>query len=335
MAFAGLSYVWRRPKSVGPWPANRARYSNRRWRMKPGARLADPFGTANDRVKMNPPRGSDSLDEPAGPIDPDVSILAVRHADRRPLALLANYSLHYVGGTAGPEVSADYFAMFADAVQAQLRADRQDPPFVGIMSNGTSGNINNIDFRRPAERSEPYAQMRKVAHVVAQRAADAYATIAFRNDATLAVDERRVRVGTRTPSAADVTRARQILGAAAGAELTKLEEIYARETVLMENWPDEVETVVQAVRIGELGIATLPCEVFVETGLAIKAESPLPTTFTIELANDYRGYLPTAEHHALGGYETWRARSSYLNAEAEEILRRTALELLSRVAGGV
>jgi hypothetical protein len=26
--------------------------------------------------------------------------------------------------------------------------------------------------------------------------------------------------------------------------------------------------------------------------------------------------LPTPEHHALGGYETWRARSSYLEVEA-------------------
>ena len=32
----------------------------------------------------------------------------------------------------------------------------------------------------------------------------------------------------------------------------------------------------------------------------------------VSLANAYHGYLPTPEHHALGGYETWRARSSYL-----------------------
>ena len=31
----------------------------------------------------------------------------------KPLALLANYSLHYVGGTRANEISADYFAVFA------------------------------------------------------------------------------------------------------------------------------------------------------------------------------------------------------------------------------
>ena len=57
----------------------------------------------------------------------------------RPLALLANYSLHYVGGVGSGDLSADYFGAFADGIQQLLGADRQDPPFVGIMSNGTSG----------------------------------------------------------------------------------------------------------------------------------------------------------------------------------------------------
>ena len=59
-----------------------------------------------------------------------------------------------------------------------------------------------------------------------------------------------------------------------------------------------------------------PCETFVEIGLEIKKQSPLKPTFTIELANGYNGYLPTPEQHKLGGYETWRARSSYLEVDA-------------------
>ena len=101
---------------------------------------------------------------------------------------------------------------------------------------------------------------------------------------------------------------------------------------MLNEYPSEVETLVQAIRIGELGIATSPCETFVETGLAIKAASPLKPTFTIELANDYRGYLPTAEHHALGGYETWRARSSYLEVDAEAKIRAAILKQLEAVA---
>jgi hypothetical protein len=46
------------------------------------------------------------------------------------------------------------------------------------------------------------------------------------------------------------------------------------------------------MRIADLGIAAIPCEVFAEIGLAIKHESPSKQTFTIELANGYNGYLP-------------------------------------------
>src|SRR5262249_62296839 len=68
---------------------------NRRWKMKPDVVNPDPFGGTTDQVKMNPGRQNPGLLEPAGPIDPEVSILSIRGADDKPLALLANYSLHY------------------------------------------------------------------------------------------------------------------------------------------------------------------------------------------------------------------------------------------------
>ena len=71
---------------------------------------------------------------------------------------------------------------------------------------------------------------------------------------------------------------------------------------------------------------------FAETGLAIKAASPLEPTFVMELANQYNGYLPTRRQHGLGGYETWRAKSSYLSTDSEPKIRATLLNLLNDVA---
>src|SRR6185503_19198919 len=102
--------------------------------MKPGSIPPDPFGGTNDLVKMNPPMGSSVLIEPAGPIDPEVCFISLQTVDGRAMALLANYSLHYCGGVGGGTISADYFGAFADRIQQLLGADRQDPPFVGIMS---------------------------------------------------------------------------------------------------------------------------------------------------------------------------------------------------------
>ena len=304
---------------------------NRRWRMREGAIGADPFGRSFDQVRMNPPRASDDLLEPAGPIDPQLAILAIETDQGHPLALLANYSLHYVGGTGAGHVSADYFGVFANRVQQLLEAERLDPPFVGIMSNGTSGNINNIDFRQSGESLPPYAQMQIVAHRLAERAIEAYRQVDFRSHVPLDMREARLTLKRRLPAADEIARAKHILSQAHGSKLNTVEEIYARETVLMADWPSTIDTLVQAVRIGDLGIAAIPCEVFVETGLAIKEQSPLRPTFTIELANDYAGYLPTAEHHRLGGYETWRARSSFLEVEAESIVRTKVLQLLGEL----
>jgi hypothetical protein len=304
---------------------------NRRWKMRDGVKLIDPFGRV-DHVRMNPPVASPDLIEPSGPIDPQIGVLSVRDAQGRPLALLANYSLHYVGGVPGGDVSADYYGAFAARLAQLMASDRVDPPFVGIMSNGTSGNINNINFRQAAEAQPPYAQIRKVAELTAVEAARVASAIEYHDWVPLAMREAPLRLGRRSTPKDDVARAKFILSQAKGMSLEGVEQIYARETVMLNEYPPYIETLLQAIRIGELGIATSPCETFVETGLAIKSESPLKPTFTIELANDYGGYLPTAEHHALGGYETWRARSSFLEVEAEAKVRRKLLELLNEVA---
>src|SRR5690606_5123852 len=138
---------------------------NRRWHMKPGTPLPNPFG-GQDQVKMNPGVGNPNLLKPAGPVDPEVPVISLQTLDGAPIALLANYSLHYVGGTGRGEVSADYYGMFATRIGELLGVDRspQHPPFVGMMTNGTSGDINNIPWTADKrETFPPYVKMKSVA----------------------------------------------------------------------------------------------------------------------------------------------------------------------------
>ena len=131
---------------------------NRRWRMK--HTVTNPLGQTGETVKMNPGRQNPDSIEPAGPVDDQVFVIAVRHRDsKRPLAVLANYGLHYVGGVPRGHVSADYFGVFADRIQQNWNADRLHPPFVGMMTNGTSGDVNAVDFTKPRERFAPFQQM--------------------------------------------------------------------------------------------------------------------------------------------------------------------------------
>jgi len=302
---------------------------NRRWRMKPGTIPANPFGGTNDLVRMNPPVESPDLVEPAGPTDPDVSVLAVQSLEGKPVALLAAYSLHYVGAP-GSDISADYFGAFCRRIDQLLGTEVQDPPFVAMLANGTSGDINNINCRHKQPARKPYEQINLVADAVAREAQRIYQKLRFLDWVPLGVAQKEITLGVRHPNKTELQRAEEILSKAKGRQLRGSEEIYARETLLLKDYPKEVWLIIQTLRIGDLGIAAIPCEVFVEIGLEIKAKSPFKPTFTIELANGYNGYLPTPEHHELGGYETWRARSSYLEVNAAPKIVNAVMELFGR-----
>src|SRR5690606_20785665 len=109
-------------------------------------------------------------------------------------------------------------------------------------------------------------------------------------------------------------------------------EVYAREQIFLHE-RQRTEVVVQAIRLGDVGIATTPCETYALTGLKIKAASPLPNTMVIELANGGDGYIPPPEQHFLGGYNTWPARSAGLEVEAEPKITEMAISALEEVAG--
>jgi hypothetical protein len=297
---------------------------NRRYFMKPGTIPPDPFGRTTDQVLMNPPVGSPDIVGPAGAIDPEVGVVAVEAFDGRPIALLGNYALHYVGGTGPGHVSADYFGAWAIAMRRM--AGR---PLVPILTNGCSGNINGVNFYGPRVQHPPYRQMERYADILAVECARVWRTIVFEDTVELAASIEELEFGVRLPSADDLAQARRTLAAAGPGPYKERSHIYARETVfLAQGYPPAVKTWVQALRIGSLGIATYPGEAFVELGLEVKAKSPFRPTLLVELANDYRGYLPTVEGHEQGGYETWRAKSSYLEKEAATRLAASALRQL-------
>jgi len=295
---------------------------NRRWKMKNP--VINPFG-GKDQVQMNPGVANPDLVEPAGPTDPQVSFISVQSLKGRPIGLLANYSLHYVGGVPRDHISADYFAVFADRIQELLKADRQDPPFVGIMSNGTSGDVNNINFRGPAEKHEPYAKMRIVANDVANEVLKVYRTIQYKDHVPLRAAQSELNLKVRIPDSEMLAWAQKVLAKPeTEAPVHRLEKTYAERAIQMSKWPESVNVIMQTFRIGELGVAAIPFEVFTEIGLEIKSKSPFNSSFTIELANGSYGYLPTPQQHQVGGYETWLGT----NKVEKEASRKIVTEIL-------
>ncbi len=301
----------------------------RRWKMKPGTPMPDPFG-GEDKVVMNPGIGNSNLLEPAGTPDTEVSFLSVKSTGGKPIALLANYSLHYVGGVPPQHISADYFAVFADRIMELLKADRQDPPFIGIMSNGTSGDANNINFKGPAERNEPYEKMKLVAEDVAREVYRQHNKVIFHDWVPLKAASSDISLKVRKPDNKMMERAQYVIARPDTVKpVHRLEKTYAEFTVILKEWPENIDAMLQTFRIGDMGIAAIPFEVFAETGREIKAKCPFSPCFTIELANGWYGYLPTPEQHELGGYETWPG-SNRVEKEASRKIVAKLLELFNK-----
>ena len=295
---------------------------NRRWIRRPDKMLTDPFGQRNVRAHMHPGHESPDAIGPSGPVDPQLSVLAVQRADGKPLALLANYSMHYYESAL---LSSDYFGRFARHVATMLGADDS---FVGIMSQGTSGDLMWMDYGVPRRQIGYDAYAKEVA----QRVAEMVRGLKWQESAPLKMAERKLELGYRVPDEKRLAWARE-MAAKLGDKLPQSQaEIYALEAIHLHERP-RTELILQALRIGDLGIAALPNEVFALTGLKLKQRSPFAATFNIELANGAEGYIPPPEQHKLGGYTTWPARTAGLETNAEPRIVETALALLEEVAG--
>ncbi len=303
---------------------------NRRWFLRPGTMPPNPFGGI-DQVKMNPPSGSPDLVKPAGPTDPTVSILALREPKGRPIAVYSAYSLHYVGGVARGDISADYYGMYCEQLEHLMHGDQQDPPMVALMANGTSGDVNNVNFRHPRPAKKPYEQMRFVANDLATKVSAALAKAAYRGQVTLASRYREPMIGRRMPTAAEMAWAKQRLTKPAPKEgELDLTYLYARRTVNMAGREASVAAPLHVLRIGPAVIGTLPGEPFAEIGLEFRKRSPVQPAFLVELAHGAFGYIPTAKHFEWGGYETWLGSCAFEPHAAEKLLD-TLLEMVAEV----
>lgn len=304
---------------------------NRRWFMAEGKVPANPFGEF-DRVKMNPPGGSSDLLKPAGPVDPQVSMIAVRGTDGQLISVYAAYSLHYVGGVGPGHISADYFGMFCSQLIRLSGAESQDPPFVPMMANGTSGDINNINFTTPRPARKPYEQMRHVAHDVAEKVHAAMKDLDWKSDVTLGSRYEETEIGWRRPNDQQIAWAKAKLAEPVStSNRADLPRIYAERAMALAEQPDSAKIPVQVLRIGDIGVGTLPCEVFVEIGLEFRKRSSQKHAFLVSLGHGYFGYLPTPEHHALGGYETWLG-TSRMEIEASDKLLAKLIQMSQAVS---
>src|SRR6185436_6384796 len=195
-----------------------------------------------------------------------------------------------------------------------------------VFLNGACGDITQVDNQSPGNDFGPA----RAELMGSKLAAEAVRTIArmswLKTLSTAAVTE---TVPVRIRAEPDIAAERPAFGLGSGPE-----DVYAveRKRVADERVKTPVvDCEVQGLRLGPLGIATNGAEYFVEYGLRIKQASPHKFTWFVELANEYIGYVPTAQAFVGGGYEPRTARSSKLAPDGGQKLVEGAMKALNRV----
>lgn len=310
--------------------------SCRRWFMKPGFPMISPFGDI-DKVWMNPPLGSPYLDFPASPTDPQVSFIAIKSLTDKWISIMANYSIHYAADVPPNTISADYFGEVAKNLKEKLNTGND---FVGIVSNGTSGDVNTFDFK--LERNyplEPLGKTKLIGSDVANGIIKTLKGLEWDSNPTLKFKFANIKLDERPISSKKLIESENIVKNTDYNSLNTIDKasdamksFYALELLRLSQYPKQsVVANIQAVKIGKGVIGSLPGEFFSETGLDLKKNSNLDFYFSIGLANGCLSYIAPKAQFELGGYETWQCSGSHLAIDSEEKIRKGLAQLINLV----
>jgi hypothetical protein len=274
----------------------------------------------NGSVGWNPGKLNTNIVKPAGPIDPDVGVLYFETPDRRPQATYVNFAMHpdTVGGL---QYSADYVYTLS-----RVMSDFKGSNMVTIFANGACGNINHVDvnWRDP---QKGHGEAARLGAILAGAVCRTFPGLEVVRTAPPQVARQIVRLPLAEVSPEQVEKARAVVTQPKAPFLERVAAFKTLDVLGREGKPHEVE--VQVIALGhDVAWVSLPGEVFVEIGLAIKKGSPFRYTMIAELANGSIGYIPDREAYPQGNYEVVSARCAQGSGE---LLADAAIRLLKEL----
>lgn len=263
---------------------------NRRYLMKDGS------------TGWNPGRVNPKILRPLGPTDSDLPFLLASDADGKPLGALTVFAMH-TAIFGGPKFGACYPAYLQQGLRENLKA----PGFISLFGEGCAGDVNHVDVSRAeAGRNEDYPQT--VGRTLAKTIHEALPYARKVAGGQLAMRSVTIQAPVLPLSETDFDAAEKLMTTLDrnGAPFLTLVDAW-RKMFQHQYWAQnggKLPQEVQAIRLDrDTAIVTLPHEIFVELGIAIKAASPFRTTIVISLANDIDFYIPTRRAFEEGHYE--------------------------------
>ena len=266
--------------------------------------------------KLNP-----NIVRPAGPTDPAVPVVYAETLAGQPLATYVNFAMH-LDTVGGMKFSSDYAFTLA-----QTLGRVQSPAMLTLFTIGCAGDINHVNtgIKDPQKGDGEAA---RIGNVLAGEVIKTYTRLTPVVTTGPRIRRELVKLPLAPLAPGDVEKARTLATRIGGKpEPTFLEKVWAFKVLDVfgrDGQPLEVE--VQVIALGrDLAWVSLPGEIFVELGLAIKAASPFKQTILVELANGSIGYIPTKRAYAEGNYEPVSARCA---EGSGEVIVETATRLL-------
>ncbi|CAG5000485.1 hypothetical protein DYBT9275_02473 [Dyadobacter sp. CECT 9275] len=273
-------------------------------------------------VKFNPGILNPEIVRPMGPIDPEIGILYLERTDQKPLAVLVNFALH-LDTAGGTEISAD-FPMY---LQQQIGKAIGEDVLV-LFGLGTCGNVNHINVKE-ASTLNGFARTESIGNTLAADVIKAIPAMKVQRIKKITVKREELKLTIPEYTTAQINAAR-INAKKVSTHGSSTPEIREAMKILRvhDRQGKPIDAEVQVFGLGDVGIVTLPGEIFVELGLAIKKGSSFPNTFIFTLSNNSTGYIPDAPAYAYGAYEVEVSR--VVKGQGERLVE-SALKMIHEI----
>jgi neutral ceramidase len=277
--------------------------------------------------------GRNRNDPEHGPMDEELVLLRVDDVHGHPMAVMMNYGCHpTVLGYQNLLISTD----FPGAARSALR--KVFPGTLFLFTNGASGDVST----RFTRREQTFAEVERMGNMLAGEVLKVMSSVITESHVDLSGHVEPVKLPIRPfPSAEETEETLHELEIGlqelkdAGASHGDIRRATTRvegatiQVILTKELAGRthMETELQILKLGPLGLVGLPGEPFVRTVLDIKAKSSMPYTAVISYANDEVGYFPDARSFEVGTYE---ALSSPYQDDIAETLTQLSLTMLER-----
>jgi hypothetical protein len=284
--------------------------------------------------RCQPPLCSPDILHVEGPADPEVGVATFTAEDGHVVSALLHHTSHPCNGFWGNEAMPDWPGAWCQEMEAHF-----GPACVPLVINGCCGDVITFNYLSP-DQNPKGGDYREIGRLLAQSTKKAMEQMTPIDAGQVGWSSMVLQIPRRQVPADVLEQSRQLLR-------DHPEPFWTDEIRVSRDWVYAVSIIdiaeeqdqlfpyeIQAMRIGSFALLAVGGEPFAVTQLTIKGGSPFAFTQVAHMCHGYVGYVPTKRALAGGGYETKIGRGSRLHADAAEMIEKSSVDFLKKLAAG-